>query len=314
MPTTKSTKPIAPWPASRAYAPIRCIKNFATLPSSTAPTTKAARLKRRCAARKFRTKSRAGKAFSTAQKSKTCAPGFACSPIRTTTPPFCAPSPAPDAALATPRSRNWASLPTATKSACSKRCFRPRCPRPCPSARLIACTPLAASSTIWNFGRATPPAPKPPKRFWTNGCATSALKNTCTTAKTAKKSPLPAGATCSNFATGWPGAAAARSTTPQASPCKAKAKACSKWRKTWRCWPPSANVAKTKTSSPSPPCTPPRGWNGRMCCWWAWSKGCCPSRSKMPKAIPNLKAWHSAFRKSAASCTWALPAPNAACW
>jgi ATP-dependent DNA helicase Rep len=54
------------------------------------------------------------RAFSTAPKSRTCAPGSACGSTTTTTRPSCAPSPAPNAASATPRWRSWASLPRST--------------------------------------------------------------------------------------------------------------------------------------------------------------------------------------------------------
>jgi hypothetical protein len=61
-----------------------------TSPSFTAPTTRPVRWKPRCARRRSRTRCRAAPAFSTAPKSRTCAPGCACWSTTTTTRPFCA--------------------------------------------------------------------------------------------------------------------------------------------------------------------------------------------------------------------------------
>ena len=74
----------------------------------TAPTTRPGSSSRRCARRRFRTRSRAARASSTAPRSRTCAPGFACGSTTTTTRLSCAPSPRPSAASATPRCRTSA--------------------------------------------------------------------------------------------------------------------------------------------------------------------------------------------------------------
>jgi ATP-dependent DNA helicase Rep len=58
--------------------------------SCTAPTTSPARLSRRCARPTSPTRSRAGRAFSTSPRSRTCAPGCACCSTTTTTRRFCA--------------------------------------------------------------------------------------------------------------------------------------------------------------------------------------------------------------------------------
>ncbi len=90
MPTTRRTRPSVPWRASRACAKTRRTRSCATLPSCTAPITRRASSSRRCARRKSRTRCRAGRAFSTAPKSRTCAPGFGCGSTTTTTRRSCA--------------------------------------------------------------------------------------------------------------------------------------------------------------------------------------------------------------------------------
>jgi ATP-dependent DNA helicase Rep len=72
-------------------------------------------LRRPCARLPSPTRSPAARAFLTAPKSRTCAPGFACGSTTTTTRPSCAPSPPPSAASATPRCRTWAPLPASTR-------------------------------------------------------------------------------------------------------------------------------------------------------------------------------------------------------
>src|SRR5574343_396510 len=51
-------------------------------------------------------------------------------------------------------------------------------------------------------------------------------------------------------------------------------------------------------------CTRPKGWNSATSFWWVWKKASC--------RIGNPRRPRSS-KKSAASCTWALPGPNAAC-
>jgi ATP-dependent DNA helicase Rep len=58
--------------------------------SCTVPTTRPGSSSRSCAARRFRTRSQAGRVTSTAPRSRTCAPGSGCSLTRTTTLLFCA--------------------------------------------------------------------------------------------------------------------------------------------------------------------------------------------------------------------------------
>ena len=65
-------------------------RSSATSPCSTAPTTRRACSSRSCARRRSRTRCRAGRASSTAPRSRTCAPGCACWSTRTTTRPSCA--------------------------------------------------------------------------------------------------------------------------------------------------------------------------------------------------------------------------------
>jgi ATP-dependent DNA helicase Rep len=96
MPTTKNTKPSAPWHAFRACGPrarkaAPNTKSSATLRCCTGQTTRRSRLRKRCARPIFRTKCRAGRVFLTGLKFATCAPGFACGPTTTTTRLFCAP-------------------------------------------------------------------------------------------------------------------------------------------------------------------------------------------------------------------------------
>jgi superfamily I DNA/RNA helicase len=62
----------------------------ATSRSCTAPTTRPARSSRRCARPTSPTRCRAGRAFSTRPRSRTCAPGCACWSTTTTTRRFCA--------------------------------------------------------------------------------------------------------------------------------------------------------------------------------------------------------------------------------
>lgn len=106
-----------------------------------------------------------GTSFLTGRKSRTCAPGFACGSTTTTTRRFCAPSPRPSAASATPRWRLWARLPRSTSRACSARCSTACCQRRCPSVPWTACTSSAAISTTWSTARAAPMVPKRPAPF-----------------------------------------------------------------------------------------------------------------------------------------------------
>ncbi len=138
--------------AERAVARIQSLR-------TTSPTQGVARLRHplprqphgarvrasRCAARRFRTRSRAVRAFLTRPKSATSAPGCACWSTTTTTRRFCVRPPRPSAASATPRCSSSATSPPSTSSACSMRCFPTRCPARC-SARAIA--------TLHEFGRA----------------------------------------------------------------------------------------------------------------------------------------------------------------
>jgi ATP-dependent DNA helicase Rep len=130
--TPKSTRPSAPWPASRACAPRTRSRRGRTSPSSTAPTTRPSPSRRRCARPTSPTRSRAAPAFSTAPRSRTCAPGSACGSTTTTTRPSCAPSPRPSAASATPRWASWANSPAAQArmfGALFSPCWKPCCRR-----------------------------------------------------------------------------------------------------------------------------------------------------------------------------------------
>jgi superfamily I DNA/RNA helicase len=94
--------------AAVTNAAAACQQRVARLsPCCTAPTTRRGSSSRRCARRRSPTRCRAARAFLTAPKSRTCAPGSACGSTTTTTRPFCAPSPRPSAASATPRCSTW---------------------------------------------------------------------------------------------------------------------------------------------------------------------------------------------------------------
>lgn len=101
-----------------------------------------------------------GTSFSTARKSRTCVPGFACGSTTTTTRRSCAASPAPSAASATPRWPLWARLPRSTSKACSAHCSTACCPPQCPSAPWTGCTSSAGTSTTWSTVRAACMGPK----------------------------------------------------------------------------------------------------------------------------------------------------------
>ena len=101
------------------------------------------------------------RAFLTAPKSRTCAPGCACGSTKTTTRPSCAPPPRRAGALATRRWPRWANSPAARACRCLARFFPTRCPPPCPRAPWPRCMNLAASSAASRSRPATPWATAP---------------------------------------------------------------------------------------------------------------------------------------------------------
>ena len=168
----KSTKPSARWLSSNRCAP-KAVRWLTTAPaarsssvispSSTVPTTWRGRLRNNCAPPTSPTKSQAGKAFLTAPKSRTCALGCGCWSTRMTTRRFCALSPHPSVASATPRWANWVSSRTSTRSACSRPCSAKHWPRNWVPKPSIHCMSLAATSMTWNTAPAAPPALKTPR-------------------------------------------------------------------------------------------------------------------------------------------------------
>ena len=135
MPTTKSTRPSAPSPTFNACTrwlkptfwrgACRAVQLGATTRFCTAPIIWRACLSNHCAKQIFLTKSRVGKAFLNAPRSKTCALGCACCRIKTTIRLSFAPSPRPNAAWATPVWRTWVIWRPATNCLCLRRCFLP---------------------------------------------------------------------------------------------------------------------------------------------------------------------------------------------
>ena len=95
---------------------------------------------------RFPTRCRAARAFSTAPRSRTCAPGCACGSTTTTTRPSCAPSPRPSAASATPRCEALGKFAEQVQAEPVRGAvLAPRWARRCRRAPWAACTSSAAT-------------------------------------------------------------------------------------------------------------------------------------------------------------------------
>ncbi len=132
---------------------------------------------------------RAGRASSTAPRSRTCARGCACSSTATTTRPSCVRSAPRNAASATRRWASSASSPAGGRRACSSRCSRPASRPRSGRRRSRRCTSSAATSTTSSTAPATPRARRTRARCCSAGCRTSATSSTCTTARTTPSLP-----------------------------------------------------------------------------------------------------------------------------